>query len=108
MTEYTPQLGFEAERKRPNYVAVFALLAIVTLFEVTLFREVPAVLVLLSVTKVSLVAMYYMHLKFETGWFTALFLFPIPLMLLVIVVIAVALAPSPDGVAAAGGVCSFW
>lgn len=107
MAEYTPQLGSEA-RKKPNYFAIFGALALITLVEVTLFRDVPVILVALSLTKAALVAMYYMHLKFETGWFSAIFLFPLPLMLLVILVIVVALAPSPDGVAAAGGICSIW
>lgn len=107
MTEYTPQLAAEAHRTRPNYAAVFTVLALITLFEVTVATQWPAVLVVLSLTKVVLVAMYYMHLRFASGWFTAIFVMPIPFMLLVVTVVVVALAPTPEGVAATG-FCSVW
>ncbi len=107
MTEYTAQLTAGERQKRPNYLAIFAALALITLIEVTVASHWPVVLVILSLTKVALVAMYYMHLKFESRWFTAVFLVPIPFVLLVIVVMIVALAPVPAGVAAAG-FCSVW
>lgn len=110
MTEYTPQLA--THKKQPNYLAVFAILAVITVLEVTVFSGTPFVLVLLSVSKVALVAMYYMHLKFENLSLTAVFMFPLPFVLLIAVVVIIALNPptliGPDGVAQIGAVCSFW
>ena len=108
MTEYTSQMSETTERKKPNYVAIFAMLALITLIEVTVARHTPVLLVALSFSKVALVALYYMHLKFETGWFTAIFLTPLPLVALIIVALIVALTPGAEGSAAIGGVCSFW
>jgi cytochrome c oxidase subunit 4 len=110
MTEYTAQLAAEEthEKKKPNYLLIFGVLAIITLIEVTVAANTPLVLVVLSLAKIVLVAMYYMHLKFETGWFTAIFLIPIPFVLMITVALIVALAPGPDNAAAAAGVCSFW
>lgn len=110
MTEYTQQLMVEThgEKKHPNYLAIFGLLALITLVEVTVASSWPAVLIILSLTKVALVAMYYMHLKFASGWFTTIFLVPVPFLLLVLIVIVVALTPAADGVVAATGVCSFF
>lgn len=110
MTEYTPQLQGEAEQphKKPNYVGIFVFLAIITAIEVTLAAEMPLVLVLLSVSKVILVALYYMHLKFESGIFSAIFVSPLPFVLLITVALVVALTPGVDNSAAAASLCSFW
>lgn len=108
MTEYTSRLTTETEKKRPNYFAIFGLLAVLTLIEVTVAAGQPVLLVVLALAKVAMVAMYYMHLRFETGWFTAIFLVPIPFVLMITVAIIVGLVPGPDGAAAAGYVCSFW
>lgn len=107
MTEYTPQLA--THDRHPNYVAVFMVLALITLLEISIFASTPLVLVLLSLSKVVLVAMYYMHLRYESLSFTAIFMFPLPFVLLIAVAVIVALAPviGPDGVAQAA-VCSFW
>ncbi len=110
MTEYAPQLAAEEStpHKKPNYLGVFLFLALVTLIEVTVAANTPLVLIGLSFLKVILVALYYMHLKFESGIFSAIFLSPIPFVLMITVALIVALAPAPDNAAAAAGVCSFW
>lgn len=110
MTEYTRQLGVETQKKNPNYLAVFGVLAVITLIEVTVASQLPALLVALSLSKAALVALYYMHLKFESGWFSAIFLLPIPFVLMITVALIAALAPasSPDAAAAAASVCTFF
>lgn len=110
MTEYAQQLVEEKHHKRPNYLMIFGVLALMTLVEVTIAAPYPALLVALSLGKIVLVAMYYMHLRFDNGWFTALFLFPLPLVLLGVVVIVVALTPTAaiGSEALLYGVCSFF
>ncbi len=110
MTEYTPQLQAAEEKphRKPNYVGIFLFLAIITAIEVTIAVDMPLVLIVLSVSKVILVALYYMHLKFESGIFSAVFLSPLPFVLLITVALVVALTPSVDNSAAAASLCSFW
>jgi heme/copper-type cytochrome/quinol oxidase subunit 4 len=107
MTEQTQHLE-ESTHKKSNYLFIFGLLAAITLVEVTVAANIPAVLIGLSLTKVVLVAMYYMHLKSESAWFTAIFLTPLPFVALITVAVVVALAPAATGQAAVTGVCSFW
>jgi cytochrome c oxidase subunit 4 len=71
-------------RQRPHptaltYVAVAAVLTVVTIIEVAIYYlpvlkpyMVP-ILLLLSATKFSLVVLFYMHLKFDHRLFAALF-----------------------------------
>ncbi len=117
MTEYTPHLTSQAEgeKREPNYLGVFGALALITLIEVTVVANLPIarvpLLLGLSVAKVLLVAMYYMHLKFQSGWFTAIFLLPIPCVVLITLVLSIALAPAipaAGSAAAAFGVCSVF
>jgi cytochrome c oxidase subunit 4 len=62
-----------AEHKHPNYMAIFWILLTVTVLEVgysVLFEKAPKAilitgLVALAVFKALLVALYFMHLKFE-------------------------------------------
>ena len=66
-----------AEHKGPSYMAIFWYLAILTILELAVvflpFGKVTNNLLLggLAVAKAALVAMYFMHLRFETktlGW----------------------------------------
>lgn len=73
-------------RKHPNYVGIWAILGILTLAEVlvALLSHIPkniliVALVLLAVWKAILVAMYYMHLKFERLRLIILAAAPLPL-----------------------------
>jgi len=77
--------------KRPNYIAIWIWLAALTALELGLAFELPItqnlkllLLMILAIWKALLVALYFMHLKFE-GWnlrFVALF--PIPLVLILL------------------------
>jgi cytochrome c oxidase subunit 4 len=74
-----------------TYVAVAAVLTVITLVEVGVFY-VPAfqavlapLLLVLSATKFALVVMFYMHLKKDSPLFTAIFTLPLLIALAVIV-----------------------
>ena len=67
----------EAVHKEPNYMGVFWWLLILTIIELLVIYlpvtklAIAVMLVVLAVTKAALVAMYFMHLKFERitlGW----------------------------------------
>lgn len=84
----------EAE-KRPNYLFVFIALAVFTLIETLVsYVQQEAIkfptLVILSVVKVLLVLLYFMHLKFDSKVFSYLFIagcvLTIPLILVIMVV----------------------
>jgi cytochrome c oxidase subunit 4 len=73
-------------RKHPNYMGIWAVLAILTVAEVlvALLSHIPKnvliiALVLLAIWKAALVAMYFMHLKFERLRVIILALAPLPL-----------------------------
>ncbi|MDR3576794.1 MAG: cytochrome C oxidase subunit IV family protein [Anaerolineaceae bacterium] len=72
----TPQQ--EEKRRRPNYVGVFVVLAVLTVVEIGItYLPIPRipVLVPLALLKAALVAMFYMHLRFDRRIFTTLFAF---------------------------------
>lgn len=66
-----------------TYVVVAAILLLITVMEVWVFyvpalsRVLVPILVLLSSAKFALVAMFYMHLRFDHAWFSYLFVAPI-------------------------------
>jgi cytochrome c oxidase subunit IV len=72
-----PQAGFR------TYAVIAAFLTVLTMMEVAVFY-IPAlagvlvpVLVLLALAKFALVAMFYMHLRFDHVWFSYLFVGPL-------------------------------
>ena len=68
------------KRHRPNYVGVFVVLAVLTLVEIGVtYLPLPRIpiLVPLALLKAALVAMFYMHLRFDRRIFTTLFAFGI-------------------------------
>jgi caa(3)-type oxidase subunit IV len=76
----------EKAHKKPNYFYVFLGLAVLTLAEVGVtYLPIPQVpvLVALAAAKVVLVAMFYMHLKTDSRWYTYIFLIPIPFVLMI-------------------------
>lgn len=83
----------EAGRKHPNYLAVFGGLFVLTVVEVAIVymgleRHLLVIsLVLLALWKALLVALYFMHLRFEPKRLALIALTPLPLG--VILVIAV-------------------
>ncbi len=64
-----------------QYLKIGAILGVITAVEVALVyiaavRSVlPPILIILSATKFALVAMFYMHLKFDNRLFSAVFVF---------------------------------
>lgn len=64
-----------------QYIAVGVILAVLTAIEVAIsFAAVPASvaipsLVVLTVCKFLLVVLWFMHLRFDSGWFRRLFVF---------------------------------
>jgi caa(3)-type oxidase subunit IV len=76
-----------------TYVGVFAALTVITAVEVILSVvsmpfNVVGPLVALSTTKVLLVAMYFMHLRFDSKWYTAIFAAGVPFAAVVLTVMA--------------------
>jgi len=82
------------EHKAPNYVAVWAALAVLTMVELAVVyvgmpRHVMIVtLVALALWKALLVALYFMHLRFEPKRLLYVVLAPLPLALILVVVIS--------------------
>jgi len=82
-------------QKRPNYFFVFVALAVFTLIETLVsYVQQEAIklptLIILSVIKVLLVLMYFMHLRTDSKVFSYLFiagcLLSIPLILIIMIV----------------------
>jgi cytochrome c oxidase subunit 4 len=73
----------EKVHTEPNYMAVFYWLGVLTIAELVVIYlpisklVIGALLVLLALSKASLVALYYMHLKFEKRTLGAIALTPL-------------------------------
>jgi|ERR671923_3037312 cytochrome c oxidase subunit 4 len=82
MTSTTPT----TEHKRPNYMLIWLYLFLMTVAEVALAFELPfsrntklILLLLLAIVKALLVALFFMHLKFERWRLRLIFIVPLPL-----------------------------
>ncbi len=86
----------ETHTKHPNYVGIFIILGVLTVVEVLVSQylsesvRIP-ILLLLAAAKALLVALYYMHLKFDSRIFAfffamAIFLLAIPFALILLLV----------------------
>lgn len=79
----------EAHAHRPNYLLIFVLLFVLTVIEVGITMiglplwVVNSALLAFMVFKVALVAMFYMHLRMDSKWFSYLFLIPLPFVVLI-------------------------
>jgi caa(3)-type oxidase subunit IV len=74
-----------------TYLVIGAFLLLLTAMEVVVFY-IPAlagvlvpVLILLAIAKFALVAMFYMHLRFDHRWFSYIFVGPLVIAVLVVV-----------------------
>ena len=82
-----------AEHKHPNYMAIFWILAILTVVEIAVvflpFGKLVngTLLCALAVGKAALVAMYFMHLKFETRTLGLIAITPLVIATLLVFVI---------------------
>ena len=89
-----------AEHKHPNYMAIFWYLAILTVVEIAVIYlplskfTIGALLCALALGKAALVAMYFMHLKFD--WWKLFFII-VPCCILAAMLVVVLL---PDMVLA--------
>jgi len=77
--------------KHPPYILIWVYLAVLTAAELGLAFELPIsrnmkllLLMILAVWKALLVALYFMHLKFERWNLRIVALFPIPLALILL------------------------
>ena len=78
--------------KHPNYILIWVYLAVLTAVEVGVafvsqFSKTTLLIILLflAVWKALLVALYFMHLKFETWNLRLIAIIPIPLALILII-----------------------
>ncbi len=77
--------------KRPNYILIWVYLFLLTVAELTLAFKLPIsanmkllLLLFLAVWKAALVAMFFMHLKFERWNLRIMALIPLPLAVIFI------------------------
>jgi cytochrome c oxidase subunit 4 len=88
-------MATSVEHKHPNYILIWIYLAALTGVElaVALLKFLPRnalilTLVLLAVWKALLVALYFMHLKFEPRKLLVVVLAPLPLALILVMFIS--------------------
>lgn len=93
-----PVVGHQAAEehpvhKSPNYILIFVWLIVITAAEVgvgyiphtVLAAEITyPILLIMSLAKVALVALYFMHLRYDSRWFLTVMLAAIPLVILFI------------------------
>ncbi len=90
-----------AAHQEPNYMAVFGALFLLTILEVGAVYlpigriGVAVILILLALTKAALVAMYFMHLKFEKRTLGIIALTPLVLCTLLIIALLPDLTGTP-------------
>jgi cytochrome c oxidase subunit 4 len=79
---------------RPNYIAIWGWLAALTVLEVgvAFISHLPKltlvlILIALAIWKAVLVAMYFMHLKFERWRLRTVFIIPLPLAVLLVITV---------------------
>jgi cytochrome c oxidase subunit 4 len=88
-------MEIKAHVKPLTYVGVFVILAVVTGTEVAISQaglaESALVVVLLSLAtiKALLVAMFYMHLKYDAKWYSLSMVFPLLMAILLIVIVII-------------------
>ena len=81
------------EHKSPPYMIVFVVLAVLTVVEVLFaFTGLPKIwlalgLILMALWKALLVALYYMHLRFEPKRLWVMAASPIPLAIILVIVV---------------------
>lgn len=85
----------EQAHSKPNYMIVWGILAVLMLVKVGLtYIGLPKsltviLLVLVAIWKASLVALYYMHLRWEPRRLIIMVLAPLPLALILVLVVLV-------------------
>ena len=76
---------------RPNYIRIWLYLFVMTVAEVLLAFELPVsqnlkliLLLILAIWKAMLVALFFLHLKFERWRLRLIFIIPIPLAIILV------------------------
>lgn len=93
MTMHSADAATGSTHKKPNYMAVFVALAVLTLIEVGVaflgLGRVTTIIVLvgLAVWKAVLVALYYMHLRFEPPRLIVMVVAPLPLAFILVLAV---------------------
>jgi cytochrome c oxidase subunit 4 len=83
----------EQEHAPPRYILIFVILAVLTAAEVGYaFLDLPKVvlavgLIIMAVWKAVMVAMYYMHLRYEPARLWILAISPIPLAFILVLAV---------------------
>jgi cytochrome c oxidase subunit IV len=84
----------DTAHKHPNYILIWVYLFLLTVAELALAFELPIsrnmkfiLLMVLAVWKALLVAMFFMHLKFEKWNLRILFIIPLPLAAILILAV---------------------
>jgi cytochrome c oxidase subunit IV len=91
--EHAQEHAPERTHKKPNYMIIFFALAVLTAIEVWVagwqLGDTTLILILvgLAVWKAALVAMYYMHLRFEPPRLVLMVLAPLPLAFLLVLAV---------------------
>ncbi|PYP40817.1 MAG: hypothetical protein DMD43_07805 [Gemmatimonadetes bacterium] len=82
-----------AHRRHPNYIGVWVGLAVLTAVELTVAflpwpkRTIILLLVFLAVWKALMVALYFMHLRYETNRMRILAIAPLPLAVIMVMAV---------------------
>jgi caa(3)-type oxidase subunit IV len=90
-----PAARTDGHSHRASYVGVFVALAILTAVEVLLTVidfgvSMAGPLVALSTTKVLLVALFFMHLRYDSRWYSSIFVYAFPFAALIVIILALA------------------
>ncbi len=90
---FWPRARAQGHSHRLTYVSVAIALAVITVVEVLLTVlslpfSVTGPLVALSTSKVLLVVLYFMHLRYDSRWYAAVFASSFPFAILVITILA--------------------
>ena len=100
MTETQEARDLQAPHvKWTKYVTVAVVLAVITAVEITLalghFLPQPLTTVLLiglTLSKAALVMLFYMHLKYDTRWYSLVLVFPLFMVMVLFIIVLVAAA----------------
>lgn len=84
------------EHKQPNYLGIFVVLVILTMIEIGVtFTSLPRIPILipLAILKAGLVVLFYMHLRFDRGIFSLIFLIGVLMGISLILALILLFAP---------------
>jgi cytochrome c oxidase subunit 4 len=90
-----PNTRADGHSHRMSYVGVFVALAVITAIEVLITvigvgTITSGLLAALSTSKVMLVAMFFMHLRYDSKWYSGIFIYAFPFAALIVIVLALA------------------